>query len=117
MAKRGAKRGGFSKRKGFDLGQKIKNEFVNPKSVLRQQFYREGPLRTKGLDILNKIATGAKVAGTVMPFLAPVTGAIGAINTGAQLADKAARFAGYGRRKKAKKTKGAGKKRGRKQRK
>ena len=28
-----------------DLGAKIKNEFVNPQSLLRQQFYQDGPIR------------------------------------------------------------------------
>lgn len=115
MAKRGTKRGGFSKRKGFEIGQKIKNEFVNPKSVLRQQFYQDGPLRTKGLDILNKVAMGARVAGMAVPFLAPLTGAIGALNTGAQAADKAARMVGWGRKRKSRM--GSGKKRTHKKRK
>jgi hypothetical protein len=97
---------------------KVGNEFTNPKSVLRQQFYQDGPIRTKGLDILNKVATGAKVAGMAVPFLAPLAGAINTVNTGAQFADKAARMAGFGRRKRTKKgKKGSGKKRIRKHKK
>jgi hypothetical protein len=96
---------------------KVGNEFTNPKSVMRQQFYQDGPIRTKGLDILNKVAMGAKVAGMAVPFLAPLSGAINAVNTGARVADKAARMAGFGRRKRSKKTKGSGKKRSRRHRK
>jgi hypothetical protein len=98
--------------------QELENEFTNPKSVLRQQFYQDGPIRTKGLDILNKVAMGARVAGMAVPFLAPLSGAINAVNTGAQTADKAARMAGFGRRRKStKKVKGSGRKRTRKHRK
>lgn len=129
MAKRKMKKGGAARRRSAFYGppkmetqnvfQKLGNEFTNPKSVLRQQFYQDGPIRTKGLDILNKVAMGAKVAGMAVPFLAPISGAINAVNTGAQGADKLARMAGFGRRRKAKskKAKGSGRKRTRKQRK
>lgn len=47
-SKRSHKRKTHKRRGGnwfTDLGAKIKNEFVNPQSVLRQQFYQDGPIR------------------------------------------------------------------------
>jgi hypothetical protein len=92
--------------------EKLTNEFIDPKSVLRQQFYQDGPIRTKGLDILNKVAKGSAAAAMAVPMLAPYAGAINAANAGAQGLDKAARMVGWGRRRKSTKSKkGSGKKR------
>jgi hypothetical protein len=65
-----------------DLGDKIKNEFVNPQSVLRQQFYQDGPIRGE----LRKVAEAVKD--------------IPGLGTAAKLAvqaDDAARLVGVGK--------------------
>lgn len=107
------KRGGFSKRRMHEVGAKIKNEFVNPKSVLRRQFYQDGPIRTKGLDYLDKAANASVPIAALNPALLPYAAGLQTASKSARAADKAARMLGFGKRKRS----GCGKKRSRKSKK
>jgi hypothetical protein len=69
-----------------DIGNKIRNEFENPKSVLRQQFYREAPLRNEILNTATKAFAGVPGFSTVMDI--------------ANKANDAAKMAGFGRKRK-----------------
>ena len=86
MAKRrtstGRKRGGNWFK---DLGSKLSNEFTNPKSLMRQQFYRDGALRK------------------ALPGIASAVGSVPYLGQAASLAAKASDYAnmlGYGRKRK-----------------
>ncbi len=115
MAKRKmTKRGGFSKRRMHEVGAKIKNEFVNPKSLLRQQFYQDGPIRTKGLDYLDRAANASVPLAALNPALLPYAAGLQTASKSAKAVDKAARMMGWGKRKRSK---GSGKKRARKSKK
>jgi len=80
MKKSSSKRRGGSWFK--DLGEKIKNEFVNPQSVLRQQFYQDGPIRSQ----LKNVAEAVK----------DIPGFGTAANLAVQ-ADEAAKMVGLGK--------------------
>lgn len=47
-----------------DLGAKLKNEFVNPNSLLRQQFHREGAVRN-ALPEVAKALSGVPGIGKI----------------------------------------------------
>ena len=68
------------------FGRKIKNEFTNPKSELRKQFYRDAPFRRS-----IPIATGA---------LSAVPGPIGTTAKVIGAADQIAHMFGVGRKQK-----------------
>jgi hypothetical protein len=92
-------------KRGFeDIGNKIKNEFVNPNSVLRHDIVPkvEHEFQDKDSILRGKvIPIGAKVAQVAQPFLdAGVPGLGTAINTGfkvANYANQGANALGYGR--------------------
>lgn len=119
MAKRVMKkRGGFSKRKQYELGQKVKNEFVNDKSDLRRALYKDGFLRTKGLDYLDKAANASVPIAAMNPALLPYAAALQGVSKGAKGANEAALAFGFGKKKKRSvKGCGKGKKKSRKSRK
>jgi hypothetical protein len=82
------KRGGFRFSDLKDAASKLKNEITNPKSLLRQQFYREAPLRNEILQTARQIA--------------PLTGrpdVIAATET-ANIVNEVAKTLGFGRKKK-----------------
>lgn len=88
-SKRTTKKSSSKKRGGNwfeDLGKKIKNEFVNPSSVLRQQFYREAPLRNDILKTATSALGGVPVLGQALSL--------------ANQANDAAKMVGLGRMKK-----------------
>ena len=73
-------------KRGGNLWDKIRNEFENPKSVLRQQFYREAPLRNEILNTATKAFSGVPGFSTVMDV--------------ANKVNDAAKLAGLGRKRK-----------------
>jgi hypothetical protein len=116
MAKRGMKkRGGFIKKHIANLGQqlkqKLKAQLTDPKSFTRRQLYKDGFLRTKGLNYLDKAAGASEAISALHPAIAPYAEALQATAQGARAADQAARAIGYGKRK------GKGKRKSRKSRK
>jgi len=82
------KRGGFRFGSFKDAVSKVKNEFTNPKSLLRQQFYQDAPLRNQYLQTARKIA--------------PLTGRpdVVAATEAANILNEAAKTLGFGRKKK-----------------
>jgi hypothetical protein len=103
MAKsRTKKRGGFTKR----INEKIKNEFVNPKSNLRKAFYKDGYLRNKGLDHLDTASKYGMAIGAMNPAVMPYALGLQTASKGARALDKTARMFGVGKKKRSKKGKG-----------
>lgn len=82
------KRGGFRFSDITDAVSKVKNEFTDPKSVLRQQFYRDAPLRNEYLQTARMIA--------------PLSGRpdVVAATEAANILNEAAKTLGFGRKKK-----------------
>ena len=103
MAKsRTKKRGGFTKR----INEKIKNEFVNPKSNLRKAFYKDGFIRNKGLDYLDKAANAGVAIGAMNPAVMPYAIGLHKASKGARALDRTARMFGVGKKRRSKKGKG-----------
>lgn len=82
------KRGGFRFSDIKDTFSKVKNELTDPKSMLRQQFYREAPLRNEYLQAARTIA--------------PLSGRpdVVAATEAANILNEAAKTLGFGRKKK-----------------
>ena len=85
---RKVKRGGFRFSDLKDAASKLKHEITDPKSLLRQQFYREAPLRNEYLQTARQVA--------------PLTGRpdIVAATETANMINEVAKTLGFGRKKK-----------------
>jgi hypothetical protein len=95
-----------TKHKFDDFGAKVKNEFVNPDSVLRQGVDKVGHEFTDPNSLLRGtyLPEAANIAGKVasvadfIPGVGEVVGPIATAIKGAQMANQAAKAVGYGKK-------------------